>query len=85
MKTLTIKLTEEEYAIIAALSKKQRRNPTQQAASIIVDKIKSCRNSLRKEVMEEAQCAVAVSPEYRQLISEKRTERQNSAYIDGEK
>ena len=85
MKTLTIKLTEEEYAILAAMSKKQRRNTTQQAASIIVDKIKSSRNSLRKEVMEEAQCAVAVSPEYRQLISEQRTERTNSAYIDGEK
>ena len=83
MKTLTIKLTEEEYAILAALSKKQRRNPTQQAASIIVDKIKSSRNSLRREVMEEAQCAVAVSPEYRQLISEKRTERINAAHIDG--
>ena len=33
--------------------------------------------------MEEAQCAVAVSPEYRQLISEKRTERANAAHIDG--
>ena len=50
MKTLTIKLTEEEHAILAALSKKQRRNPTQQAASIIVDKIKSCRGSLKREV-----------------------------------
>ena len=84
MKTLTIKLTEEEHAILAALSKKQRRNPTQQAASIIVDKIKSCRNSLRREVMEEAQCAVAISPEYRQLIEEKRKERIKSNHIDGE-
>ena len=85
MKTLLIKLTEEEHAILAALSKKQRRNTAQQAASIIVDKIKSSRNSLRKEVMEEAQCAVTVSPEYRQMISEKRAERTNSAYTDGEK
>ena len=83
MKTLTIKLTEEEHAILAALSKKQRRNPTQQAASIVVDKIKSCRGALKREVFEEAQCAVAVSPEYRQLISEKRTERINAAHIDG--
>ena len=85
MKKITITLTEEEYAILGALSNKQRRTTAQQAASILVDKIKSSRNSLRREVMEEAQCAVAVSPEYRQLISEKRTERQNSAYIDGVK
>ena len=84
MKSVKITLTEEEYAILGTLSKKKRRTTSQQAASIIVNKLKSSRNSLRREVMEEAQCAVAISPEYRQLIEEKRKERIKSNHIDGE-
>ena len=84
MRSIKITLTEAEYAILGAMSKKKRRTTAQQAASIIVNKIKSSRSSLQRDVIEEAQCAVTVSSEYRQLINKKRKERIKASHIDGE-